>query len=69
MNCDRLLARREVERRVGLVKSRIYELIAVGRFPRPLRIGPQSVRWRESEIAAWIETLPRGGGRAREAAE
>ena len=28
-------------------------------FPRPLVVGDRSVRWRASEVAAWLEARPR----------
>lgn len=55
---DNLLTRREVERRTGLKKSAIYAMMGAGRIPRPVRIGAKAVRWRESEINAWIAGLP-----------
>jgi predicted DNA-binding transcriptional regulator AlpA len=49
---DRLLRRREVEAMVGFGRSMIYEKMASGAFPQPLKIGPKSVRWREQDIRA-----------------
>lgn len=48
-----LLRRREVEREVGLSRSSIYDYMARGAFPRPVNIGPRTVRWLASEIEAW----------------
>jgi prophage regulatory protein len=48
-----LLRRREVEREVGLSRSSIYDYMARGVFPRPVNIGPHTVRWLASEIEAW----------------
>jgi prophage regulatory protein len=56
---DRLLRRREVEAMVGFGRSMIYEKMASGAFPQPLKIGPKSVRWREQDICAWIDRLPK----------
>ena len=39
--------------------STIYRKIAANEFPRPLRLGPGSVRWRASEVSAWIDRLQR----------
>ena len=58
---DRLLRRPEVEERVRLSSSRIYALMKMGRFPRPLRIADQAVAWRESAIEEWIATRPLAG--------
>ena len=47
---NRLLRRQEVETRCGLSRSSIYALMDSDRFPRPLKIGPRSVRWQSDEI-------------------
>ena len=55
---DRLMRRREVEKILGISRSSIYRLMQEGRFPRPVRIGPAAVRWRASDITAWLESRP-----------
>jgi len=51
-----LLPRAEVERRVGLKRSAIYDRIARRTFPQPIRdLDSASVWWLESDITAWIE--------------
>ena len=55
MSNVRIIRLPEVERRVGLHKSAIYQRIAAGTFPAPLKIGPRASGWLESEIDAWIE--------------
>ena len=55
---ERLLRRREVERITGMSRSSIYRLMQEGKFPRPVRVGPAAVRWRASDITAWIESRP-----------
>lgn len=49
-----ILRRRKVEEATGLSRSSIYEEMAEGRFPKPVKIGAgRAVGWLESEIAAW----------------
>ena len=55
---DRLLRRREVERITGLSRSSIYRMMHDGDFPRPVRVSPTAVRWKESDITAWLESRP-----------
>ena len=55
---DRLLRRRDVERITGISRASIYRLMQEGDFPRPVKVGSTAVRWKESDIAAWIETRP-----------
>ncbi len=50
----RLIRRREVERRTGHGRSTLYDWVASGRFPRPVRTGPRSVAWIEAEVSDWI---------------
>ena len=61
---DRLLRRREVEIITGLSRSSIYRLMKEGDFPRPVRVGPTAVRWRESDIEAWMKSRPEAKGDA-----
>ena len=55
---ERLLRRREVEKITGIGRSSIYRLMKKGKFPRGVRIGSKVVRWRLSEIMAWLKSLP-----------
>ena len=55
---DRLLRRRDVERITGMSRASIYRLMQDGDFPRPVKIGSTAVRWKQSDIVAWIESLP-----------
>lgn len=52
-----LIPRKTVEKLSGLSRATIYRLIKAGKFPRPLAIGTGSVRWRQSEIIAWQQSL------------
>ena len=53
---DVLLKLAEVSLKVGMKKSAIYDAIAHGTFPAPLKHGATS-RWVESEVQAWIDGL------------
>ena len=59
---DRLLRRREVERITGVSRASIYRLMRNGSFPLPVRVGSTAVRWKESDIADWIESRPLATG-------
>ena len=59
---DRLMRRREVERVTGMSRASIYRLMRSGRFPLPVRVGATAVRWKESDIADWIESRPLATG-------
>lgn len=54
---DYLLQRKTVEKLSGLSRATIYRLIKSGKFPRPLSIGTGSVRWRQSDIISWQQSL------------
>ena len=51
---DRLLRRKEVEDLTGLGTTSIYKFMKAGSFPRAVRVSAGAVRWRLSEVNAWI---------------
>ena len=56
----------EVMRLTGLSKTTIHRRYRAGSFPRPLRLGPQSIGWRREEIVEWLDSLPRAGDGGRD---
>ena len=52
----------EVARLTGLSKGTIHRRYREGTFPRPLKLGVQSIGWRRKDIDDWLESLPRAGG-------
>ena len=63
---EKLLRRSEVENRVGLGRSQIYQQIKLDRFPAPIKVAKRAVRWIESEIDQWIsERIEAGRGAER----
>ena len=64
MNYD-LLTRKQVEQKVQLTTSSIYRLMRQRKFPTPIRIGDNAVRWRSDELSAWLESRPRAEGEVR----
>lgn len=58
------LSRQEVEKRTGLSRSTIYELMSKNEFPKPIKIADRRVAWIESEIECWAKSMvkkSRGG--------
>jgi prophage regulatory protein len=43
----------DVMERTGLSRSSVYELIAAGAFPKPVKLGPRAVGVPETEYEAW----------------
>jgi prophage regulatory protein len=56
-----LLRLADVMLATSIGSSTIYRKIAAKQFPRPLRLGPGSVRWKAAEVSAWIDALERTG--------
>lgn len=52
---DRMMAIVEVTARIGLSRATVYRMMEAGTFPHPLRLSERTIRWRESEIARWID--------------
>lgn len=62
LNSDRLMRRSEVQKITGLSTSVLYREINAGTFPSPVKIGKRTVAWKASEIAAWMDSLPKSVG-------
>jgi len=50
------LRRKQVEEKTGRSTSWLYDAMAQGKFPRPIRDG-RSVRWLEHEIDEYLDQL------------
>ena len=53
---DRIIRKPELLEITGVSIASIYRWVGEGRFPAPVRLGPNSSGWRESEVEAWLET-------------
>ena len=49
-----LLPRAAVEQKLGISTATLYRWMDQGIFPRPIKLGPNSVRWSEAKIVEWI---------------
>ncbi|MGB2754678.1 MAG: AlpA family phage regulatory protein [Phycisphaerae bacterium] len=53
---------------LGMHPRSIWRMVAMaedghGNFPRPLRIGPKTIRWRLSDVQAYLASLAEECGR------
>ena len=49
-----ILRRKQVESRVGLKRSTLYQRVAEGTFPAPVTLGARAVGWVEAEVDQWL---------------
>lgn len=49
-----MLTARELAGRLKISQRQVWKLASSGRLPEAVRIG-RSVRWRESDIARWVQ--------------
>ena len=60
-----ILRRKQVEARVGLRRSALYQRVAEKSFPAPVNLGGRAVGWVESEVTEWLaERIAARGVRA-----
>lgn len=59
---ERLLRLPAVLDRVGYKRSRFLDLVRLGVFPRPVKLGARAVAWPESQIDALVSRLASGEG-------
>ncbi len=53
MQTEKLLRMQEVMDRTGCKRSKLYDLVARGEFPKPVKID-SCAHWPESRVSAWI---------------
>lgn len=56
----RILRGPEVYKMVGLSEATVWRMRRVGQFPKPIRLGGNSIGWPEQEIIDWLASRPRG---------
>ncbi|MEU5953601.1 helix-turn-helix domain-containing protein [Streptomyces sp. NPDC047525] len=63
LRCERLLTAQETAERLGAKRKTLYNWSstweAERRGPEPLRLGGRLLRYRESDVARYIDELPR----------
>lgn len=52
----RIIRLKAVMAMTGLARSTVYKYIALGEFPKPVRLGGRSVGWLEEEVCQWIRS-------------
>ena len=58
---EKLLTTREVAEILGIKHRTLYRWMQTGIFDiTPVRISPKAVRFRESDVKAWIESRVKG---------
>jgi prophage regulatory protein len=61
MELDRILRLPKVVEVTGLSVATLYRRIDEKTFPRPVRLGKNSVGWRQSAVQAWLGNLEEVG--------
>lgn len=49
-----ILRRQQVQKRTGLPRSSLQQLIRQGQFPRPISLSARTVGWLSHEVEAWL---------------
>ena len=52
-----LLTSQQVAERLAVSVRTLWRLVAAGKFPQPVRYNRKLVRWKNVEVARYIETL------------
>jgi predicted DNA-binding transcriptional regulator AlpA len=55
-----ILRASDVTRLTGLSRTTLWRLERQGQFPTRIRLGLNSVGWRDEEVQHWVESRPRG---------
>jgi prophage regulatory protein len=53
---DPVMQARAVSATISYSVSQLYRMVKAGTFPKPLRLGPGRVGWRQSVVDTWINS-------------
>jgi prophage regulatory protein len=53
----KIIRRAEIEEQLGLARSTIYQMVADGEFPKPVKLGRRAVGWRAEEVESWFNKM------------
>lgn len=56
-NNSELLTSQQVASRLAVSVRTLWRLVAAGKFPQPVRYNRKLVRWKNAEVARYIEAL------------
>lgn len=65
---QRFLRLTDVLGRIPYSRSTIYQLVAQGKFPKPISLGERAVAWVEADIDKWMADRIAGSAPAQDAA-
>jgi predicted DNA-binding transcriptional regulator AlpA len=57
-----LLTSRQVAAMLAISSATLWRMTSDGRLPRPIHIGPYTLRWRRATIMHWLDSLERSNG-------
>jgi len=60
-----LLRMPDVIARVGLRRTAIYDMVKLGTFPAPVKLGRRCVAWPSDAVDAWVRAKVAGAPGAR----
>ncbi|WP_198947976.1 helix-turn-helix transcriptional regulator [Magnetofaba australis] len=58
---DRILRKPEVRKLTGLSGTTLWRRERAGDFPKSVRLSPNAIGWRRSEVEAWMASLRPAG--------
>jgi excisionase family DNA binding protein len=56
-----LLTATEVAEWLGIRRPRVYALMRLAAFPKPISLHGKTIRWRREEVQQWLDSRPRSG--------
>lgn len=43
----------QIAQRYDVSTASVWRWVRLGKFPKPVKLGPNTTRWREDDIASW----------------
>ena len=58
VSTDALLSWEALRDLIPLSRPQVWRLRSAGQFPQPIRLSPNRIAWKSSDVLRWIESRP-----------
>ena len=50
--------KRELSEALQISDVTLWRWVRAGRFPKPIKLGPNTIGWLQADVASWLEKRP-----------
>ena len=58
-NMEPIYRKRELSEALQVSEVTLWRWVRSGQFPKPIKLGPNTIGWRQGDVTTWLESRPR----------